>query len=252
MTAAVAGAACSRPSDAREPVPPVYGYEVVEVYPHDPAAFCQGLTIEDGVLYEGTGRYGQSSLRKVDLKTGKVLSIFRLNPKLFGEGIAISGDTIVQLTWQNRVGFVFDKQSLKHQQSFRYTGEGWGITYDGKQLIISDGSATLRLLDPKTFKVVKRITVRDRGKQVEHLNELEYVEGEIFANVWGSDHLVRIEPETGKVVGWIDLRGLLKWQERPGAEAVLNGIAYDQKTKRLFVTGKLWPKLFEIRLVPPR
>ena len=243
-------ALCGR-SAAQEPAPPIWGFEVVGTYPHDRNAYCQGLFFENGSLYEGTGRYRQSSLRKVDLTSGKVLQAVRLSPKLFGEGVTALGDSIVQLTWRSQTGIVFDKKTLKHRGTFRYQGEGWGITTDGRHLFMSDGSAVLRVLDPATFQVVRRITVTSQGRQVEKLNELEYVEGEIYANVWGSDYIARISPETGKLLGWIKLTGLLKRWERLDPEAVLNGIAYDAKGKRLFVTGKLWPKLFEIRLVAP-
>ncbi len=229
---------------------PVFGYEVVNVYPHDPDAFSQGLAFADGFLYEGTGRYRRSSLRQVDLESGKVVKHAPLEPRLFGEGITIWGDRIVQLTWRSRVGFVYDRHSFKRLGQFHYRGEGWGITHDGRRLVLSDGSATLRFLDPKTFRVVDTVTVRDGNRRVDQLNELEYVEGEIYANVWGSERIARISPADGRVVGWIDLAGLLKPAERTNVDAVLNGIAYDPKAKRLFVTGKLWPKLFEIRLVP--
>jgi len=233
----------------REEPPPVYGYEVVNTFPHDPNAFCQGLAFADGVLYEGTGRYRQSTLRKVDLKTGRVLQFARLTPNFFGEGIALHGDRIVQLTWRSGVGLVYDKTTFRRQATFRYRGEGWGITSDGKRLIISNGSSTLAFLDPKTFRVVGQLAVRSQGRPVANLNELEYVEGEIYANVWGEDYIARISPESGEVVGWIDLRGLLNPHERADPDAVLNGIAYDPEQKRLFVTGKLWPKLFEIKVV---
>ena len=230
--------------------PPIYGYQVVNVYPHDPGAFCQGLTIAGGVLYEGTGKYRRSSLRRVDLKSGKVLQMLRLAPRLFGEGIAVWNDRIIQLTWRSGIGFVYDKQSFKRQGSFRYAGEGWGLTEDGEHLIISDGSPVLRCLDPKTFKVVKTIKVHSRGVPVSGLNELEYVQDEIYANVWPTDYIARISPKTGEILGWIDLSGLLEPHRRVSQNAVLNGIAFDKKEKRLFVTGKYWPKLFEIRLVP--
>lgn len=249
---AVFGWALATRANKRVPSPPVYGYEIVNTYPHDPEAFCQGLIFEDGVLYESTGRYGRSSLRRVDLESGKVLKKYSLNEKLFGEGIAISGDQIIQLTWRSGVGIVYEKASLEPQSVFRYRGEGWGITTDGQRLLMSDGSATLRGLDPKTFRVLDTLTVRSAGVPVRWLNELEFVEGEIYANVYGSDRIARISPKTGEVLGWIDLAGLLKRRERPSSEAVLNGIAYDPEAKRLFVTGKLWPKLFEIRVVSKR
>ena len=232
--------------------PPIYGYQIVNTYPHDRKAFCQGLAIEGDVLYEGTGRYGKTTLRRIDLNSGKILKSIRLNAKYFGEGITVWGDSIVQLTWKEQLGFIFDKETLKYRGSFRYAGEGWGVTHDGQHLIISDGSDTLRLLDPRTYRVVRQLTVHDRGVRVDKLNELEYVEGEIFANVWDSDFVLRISPETGQITGRIDLSGLLTSRERRGAEAVLNGIAYDAEKKRLFVTGKFWPKLFEIRLVAKR
>jgi len=228
---------------------PVWRYEVVNAFPHDPRAFCQGLAVEGEVLFEGTGRYGQSSLRRVDLKTGRVLQIVRLSPKVFGEGVALVDDRIVQLTWQRHVGLVFDKQTFARQTTFRYGGEGWGITYDGTHLIMSDGSDTLRLIDPQTYQLARTLKVRNQGARVLRLNELEYVESEILANIWHSDYVARISPADGQVLGWIDLRGLLPANQRRDNEAVLNGIAYEPQHKRLFVTGKLWPKLFEIRLV---
>jgi glutamine cyclotransferase len=239
-------------AEQSDEAPPVYGYEIVNTYPHDPAAFSQGLVFRDGFLYEGTGRYGQSSLRQVDLESGRVLKFTSLSPRLFGEGITFSGDDLVQLTWRSGIGFVYDGQSFGRRGVFRYTGEGWGITTVGDRLVMSDGSANLRFLDPKTYRVVKTVAVRSQGKPVNQLNELENVEGEIYANVWGSDRIARISPETGQVLGWIDLAGLLPLHERVSRDAVLNGIAYDAEGKRLFVTGKLWPKLFEIRLVRKR
>ncbi len=235
---------------SRDPPPPTYGYKVVNTYPHKSDAFCQGLAFADGHLYEGTGMYGRSSLRQVDLKTGNVLKSVALSRNLFGEGIAVWGDRIVQLTWKSRIGFVYDRKTFKVLGRFTYSGEGWGITHDGKRLIVSDGSSTLRFLDPQTFQVVRRLQVHSRETPVKNLNELEYVGGEIFANVWGKDRIARIDPETGKVVGWIDLSGLRPKTNRFASdELVLNGIAYDEKDRRLFVTGKNWPKLYEIRLV---
>ncbi len=230
----------------------VQGYEVVQIYPHDAGAFSQGLVIENGDLYEGTGLYGESTLRQVDLKTGKVLKDYKLNPQVFGEGIAFVDDTIVQLTWRRQIAIVYDRKTLKPQRSFPYRGEGWGLTYDGTHLIMSDGTSRLRFLNPKTFRVVKRLRVSDGDREINRLNELEYVGGEIFANVWHSDRVARISPKTGEVLGWIDLSGLLKPGEVDNEEAVLNGIAYDAKTKKLYVTGKNWPKLFEIRLTKNR
>ena len=227
---------------------PVYGYRVIHEYPHDPAAFTQGLAWAGGFLYEGTGLEGRSSLRKVDLKTGKALKIRRLPDEYFGEGITLCRGRLVQLTWRSRVGFVYDPD-LRQTGRFTYSGEGWGIACDGTRLVMSDGTATLRRLDARTFKPVGQVTVTDRGRPVFRLNELEFVRGELFANVWGTDSIARIDPESGRVLGWIDLRGL---SGRLGAGAeidVLNGIAYDGRGDRLFVTGKFWPKLFEIRLV---
>ena len=228
---------------------PVAGYRVVKVYPHDRMAFTQGLQYVDGVLYEGTGQNGQSGIRKVELETGKVLQHQPLDAKYFGEGITVWQNTIVQITWQSEIGFVYDKVSFKQLKSFSYTGEGWGLTHDGTRLIMSDGTAYLRFLDPATFKETGRVLVKDNGVAISKLNELEFVKGEIVANVWMTKRLVRISPKTGEVLGWIDLTGLLDPRDEIGTD-VLNGIAYDAKGDRLFVTGKLWPKLFEIKLVP--
>jgi len=227
---------------------PVYGYRILHAYPHDPKAFTQGLAYQDGFLYEGTGEYGSSSLRRVELKTGKILQTHSLPPDYFGEGITIYQDKIIQLTWQSNVGFVYDKTSFKLLRTFIYPTEGWGITYDGSRLIMSDGTSVLHFLDPETFQETGSVQVRDGNSIINRLNELEYVRGEIYANVWQSDRIARISPLTGRVVGWIDLRELLptKWLSRP--IDVLNGIAYDSKNRRLFVTGKLWPKLFEIEV----
>jgi glutaminyl-peptide cyclotransferase len=227
---------------------PVAGYRVVKVYPHDRQAFTQGLQYVDGVLFEGTGQHGQSGIRRVKLETGEVLQQQPLDSKYFGEGITVWRDTIVQLTWQSETGFVYDKSSFKQTRSFNYTGEGWGLTHDGTRLIMSDGSAVIRFLDPATFKEAGRITVKDNGVAIKNLNELEFVNGEILANIWQTTRIARISPKTGDVVGWIDLAGLLDPREAVGTD-VLNGIAYDAKGDRLFVTGKWWPKLFEIKFV---
>lgn len=229
---------------------PVFGYEVVNTYPHDRGAFTQGLVIHDGILYEGTGIKGRSSLRKVDLETGKVLKEHGIPGAYFGEGIAIDGGRIVQLTWQSHKGFVYDRNTFKLIKTFDYPTEGWGITYDRRDFIMSDGSATLYFLDPGSFGEVGRLEVYDDKGPVTRLNELEYVKGEIFANVWGSDRIARIDPRTGRVTGWIDLSGLLGAADRETPVDVLNGIAYDDETGRFFVTGKLWPKIFEIKIVP--
>lgn len=228
----------------------VFGYEIVKTYPHDPDAFTQGLFIRDGLLYEGTGIKGRSSLRKVDMETGKVLEERKLPGVYFGEGIATDGKRIVQLTWQSHKGFVYDKDTFRLIKKFSYPTEGWGITYDGRSFIMSDGSATLYYLDPETFKEIGRLEVYDREGPVVRLNELEYVKGEIFANVWGEDRVARIDSGTGRVTGWIDLRGLLEEEDRKRRVDVLNGIAYDSETGKFYVTGKLWPKLFEIKITP--
>jgi glutamine cyclotransferase len=228
---------------------PVHTYKIKKTYPHDRSAFTQGLSYGDGVFYESTGLRGRSSLRRVEVETGAVLQQTSLLPEYFGEGIAVLGDRIYQLTWTSGVGFVYDKKTLALLQEFRYGIEGWGMTHDGKSLIVSDGSPRLYYWDPKTFQEVKRLTVRDGGKPVANLNELEIVEGEIYANVWQTDRIARVSSATGEVLGWIDLGGLLAAPDREGSEDVLNGIAYDAQQKRLFVTGKLWPKVFEIEVV---
>ncbi len=230
---------------------PVYSYNIVNTYPHDPDAFTQGLVLDDGVLYEGTGLHGQSSLRRVELETGDILQIRELSDQFFGEGIAIYGDRIIQLTWQSNIGFVYDKDSFELLQEFTYSTEGWGITHDGTRLIMSDGTSTLHFLDPDTFEEIGQVEVFDDNGPVTRLNELEYVKGEIYANVWQTDRIARIAPDTGRVVGWANLEGLLSAEDRSEPVDVLNGIAYDAQTDRLFVTGKLWPKLFEIELTSP-
>lgn len=232
--------------------PRSYTYRVINSYPHDHGAFTQGLVYDRGFLYEGTGLYGRSSIRQVVLETGEVTRIKPLESRYFGEGITIFGNRIIQLTWVARIGFVYDKERFERLRSFNYSSEGWGITHDGRRLIVSDGTPTLYFRDPDTFEEVGRLEVRDEFGPVSRLNELEYVEGEIFANVWGLDLIARIDPESGRVAGWIDLAWLLPGRERLDADATLNGIAYDGEGKRLFVTGKRWPKLFEIEVVPRR
>lgn len=223
-------------------------YQIVKTYPHDREAFTQGLEYRDGFLYEGTGLHGRSTLRKVKLETGVVLQKLSLPSQYFGEGISVVGDRIVQLTWQSEVGFVWGLHDFKLQNKFTYRGEGWGLTTDGKNLYFSDGTDEIRVLDGKTLAETRRIRVRENGRPLKDLNELEWVEGEILANVWQTDRIVKINPLDGRVTGSIDLSGILPWHERAGTD-VLNGIAYDAAGKRLFVTGKLWPKLFEIKLV---
>lgn len=231
---------------------PVYTYRVVKAYPHDPEAFTQGLVYHDGLLYEGTGLRGKSSLRRVELETGKVLQIHPLNGRYFGEGITLWQNRIIQLTWTSKIGFVYNSETFETLREFSYRTEGWGITHDGKRLIMSDGTDTLYFLDPDTFEEIGSIQVRYQDKPIANLNELEYINGEIFANVWQTDFIARISPETGRVLSWIDLTGLLDSKlgsSLYGSEDVLNGIAYDELGDRLFVTGKLWSKLFEIKLV---
>jgi glutaminyl-peptide cyclotransferase len=230
---------------------PVYTYEVVHTYPHDPHAFTEGLLYLDGVLYESTGLEKQSSIRKVELETGKVLQQIPIAPQYFGEGLVVWKQRLISLTWKSHVGFVFDLATLKLRSQFHYEGEGWALTQDGKQLIMSDGTSDLRLLDPQTLKETGRIHVSFDGRQVDSVNELEWVKGEIYANVWQTNWLLRIDPATGHVLGLVDLSGLLPDSYRvPGETDVLNGIAYDAEHDRLFVTGKNWPKLFEIRVKP--
>ncbi len=223
-----------------------YTYEVVNTYPHDSAAFTQGLVFYQGALYESTGLNGASSLRKVELETGRVLKKLDIPAQYFAEGLVLFNGRLLQLTWQNQIGFVYDQESFQQLNTFHYTGEGWGFAHDGHSLILSDGTSQIRFLDPNNFQVQRSINVTDRGRDVVRLNELEYVNGEIFANIWFTDRIARINPQTGAVNGWIDLAGLLSPQD--SSADVLNGIAYDAATNRLFVTGKLWPKLFEIRL----
>ncbi len=251
LLAALAGAALACLAPPAPAATPVQGFKVVRSYPHDPDAFTQGLFFHDGFLFEGTGLRGRSSIRKVELETGRVLQGVELPPEVFGEGITRWGDRLVGITWQEQTAFVLDLKTFKLWRKFSYPGEGWGITHNERELVMSDGSAELRFLDPLTFKELRRVKVTADGRPVTQLNELEWVEGEILANVWQTDRIARIDPKTGRVTGWIDLTGLLPDGQRPHPDAVLNGIAYDAKAKRLFVTGKLWPKLFEIQLVKP-
>jgi glutamine cyclotransferase len=229
---------------------PVYGYKVVKVYPHDPEAFTQGLVFHQGVLYEGTGLLGKSTLRKVDLETGRIRKLVQLPDQYFGEGITLWEDKIIQLTWRSGIGLVYDRETFRLIKKFNFFSEGWGITQDGKHLIMSDGTSFLYFWDPQSFKEVRRIQVHDQGIPINRLNELEYIKGEIFANVYLTDRIVRISPETGRVTGWIDLQGLLPARDHFQKVDVLNGIAYDPGKDRILVTGKYWPNLFEIQLVP--
>ena len=238
------------PIHAERPV--TYTYQIVQTFPHDPSAFTQGLVYRDGFLYEGTGLRGRSSLREVRLETGEVVQRVDLAPEFFGEGIALLKNEVLQLTWQSQTGFVYNLSDFHLLRRFSYTGEGWGLTTNGNrnELFMSDGTAEIRVLDGSTLSEKRRFTVRDGDAPIDQLNELEFVEGEIFANVWQTDRIARISPQSGEVVGWIDLTGLLSPIYRLEPGAVLNGIAYDSTRKRLFVTGKLWPNVFEIRLVP--
>jgi glutamine cyclotransferase len=236
------------PAQAAEPKR--FTYEIVATYPHDPNAFTQGLFFAHGKLYEGTGLVGRSTLREVDLKSGKVLRKIDLPPHVFGEGVALHGDEIVTITWKDGAGSVFDRKSFRKTRGFAYAGEGWGITSDGARLIMSDGTDALRFFDPATLAETSRVAVTLNGKPLTRLNELEFIDGAVFANVWQTNAIVRIDPKTGAVTAVADMRGLReKLGDAPGAD-VLNGIAWDPKTRRLFVTGKNWPKLFEVRLVP--
>jgi len=232
-------------------VVPLYTYKIVNTYPHDRNAFTQGLVTEDGILYEGTGLHGQSTLRKVELETGEILRILTLPAQFFGEGVTIYGNKLIQLTWQSHVGFIYDKETFELLQEFNYSTEGWGITHDGKRLIMSDGTSTLHFLDPETFQEIGQIEVYDRNGRVTKLNELEYVQGEIYANIWKTDRVARIAPLTGQVMGWIELENILSPEDGNHRVDALNGIAYDATNDRLFVTGKFWPKIFEIEIASP-
>lgn len=233
------------------PAPSVrlYAYRVLKTYPHDPKAFTQGLVFDNGRLFESTGLRGQSSLREVDLETGEVKRKIDVAPVYFAEGLAMIGDRLFQLTWQEQTGLVYEKDTFKQIATWSYPTEGWGLAYDGQSLVMSDGSAQLRFLKPDDFSVTRAITVTFNGSPVERLNELEVVDGEIWANVWQTDQILRVDAASGMVTGVIDLTGLLSEADRVNGVDVLNGIAYDPAQKRLFVTGKLWPKLFEIELI---
>jgi glutamine cyclotransferase len=235
---------------------PMYTYDIVKAYPHDPAAFTQGLVFHNGVLYEGTGGKGtdsfKSSIRKVEIETGKVLQKHELGPQYFGEGISIIGDQIYQLTWREHTAFVYSLADLKPQKEFKYSGEGWGLATDGTMLFMSDGTHVIRVVDPATFETKRTIVVNDeKGSPVMQLNELEWVNGEIWANIWQSGKIVRIDPANGKLLGRVDFENLVKQEQADNDEAdVLNGIAYDPASDRLFITGKLWKRLFEVKIKP--
>jgi glutamine cyclotransferase len=241
---------------------PVYGYEIVNTFPHDPKAFTQGLLFHNGYLYESTGQEGASSVRKVEIETGKVLQKFDLPNDNFGEGIALHNGQIYQLTWRNKMGRVFDVNDFKLIREFTYQGDGWGLTSDGTHLFMTDGTHVMRVMDPENFRSVRMIAVmREDGKPLMQLNELEYVKGEIWANIWHSEqpdilgkpnHIARIDPANGKILGWINLDGISPDDVKRSDENTLNGIAYDSQNDRIFVTGKNWRKLFEIKLTPPK
>lgn len=239
------------PSPSADPsaTAPVYTYKIINVFPHDRFAYTQGLAYDGGILYEGTGLNGKSSLRKVDLTSGKVLQIYQLPSQYWGEGITIYKGKIIQLTWKSHTGFIYDINNFELLQDFTYPTEGWGITALGDSLVMSDGTASLYFLDPDTLKTVKKIEVHDKQGPLGHINELENVNGKIFANIWGTDMIAIIDPASGNVSGWIDLTGLLATQSAANDAEVLNGIAFDGASVRLYVTGKLWPSLFEIELI---
>jgi glutamine cyclotransferase len=230
--------------------PPTYTYSVISQWPHDTSAFTEGLVYDQGTLWESTGLNGASSLRKVDLQTGQVLEEYALPGQYFGEGLTLFGGKLIQLTWQTQIGFVYDPGCFCPVGTFTYDGEGWGLTHDDHSLIMSDGTEQIRFLDPQTFAVTQTISVFDHGQPLRNINELEYINGEIYANIWQTDRIVRIDPASGAILGWIDLTGLLPIADRGPTTDVLNGIAYDDATGRLFVTGKDWPELFQIALVP--
>ncbi len=230
------------------PTAPVqYSYIIVKTYPHDNLAFTEGLLFDGSDLYESTGKLGNSSLRRVDLSSGEVEKQVNLSDTLFGEGLAIVNDSLVQLTWQNRIGFVYDKETFALLNTFSYQSEGWGLTFDGKTLVMSDGSANLYYLDPITYQTVSQITVKNGNSTVTNINELEYVNGDIYANIWHTQTIVIINPQNGYIKGWIDLTGIY---QPHSSEDVLNGIAYDKSSDRLLITGKYWPNLYEIIIVP--
>lgn len=231
---------------------PVWGFTIVATYPHDRRAFTQGLLYLDGELYESTGQIGSSTIRRVRLEDGRVMQSVDIPQGLFGEGLVNWGDQLINITWQDGVGYRWDRRTLRRLGQWRYRGEGWGLTQNGRAIIMSDGTPELRFLDPVTLQERRRITVTDAGVPVARLNEIEWVNGEVFANIWMTAMIARINPDTGQVTGWIDLTSLASQIPSWRNDDVLNGIAYDQAGDRLFVTGKNWPNLYEIDLVPPR
>jgi len=228
---------------------PVWKVKVVASYPHDSTAYTQGLIIEDGKMFEGTGKYGSSSLREIELQTGKVLRSIQLSTQYFGEGITVLDGKIFQLTWKNNICLTYDLNTFRFKEHFRYLYEGWGLTDNGTELIVSDGSSDIRFVDPNTFTELRKISVKEGNDRIKNLNELEYVSGEIWANVWYDDRIARISPANGQLLGWIDVSTAYPQLQRPDRDNVLNGIAFDEKTKKIYVTGKNWPKLFEIEIV---
>ena len=234
---------------AREPSPRVLKIKVVNRFPHDPTAYCQGLVFHDGALLESTGKNGESTLRQVELSTGRILKKVTLDRRYFGEGITVFDKKIFQLTWKSQKAFVYDLDSFSYLKTHRLSGQGWGLTNDGENLIVSDGTPTLKFIDPESFQVVKKISVSSRGRLIKNINELEFIDGEIWANVWFEDIILRISPKNGSVNSVVNLKGLWPSRLRPDRDAVLNGIAFDAETRRLFVTGKNWPRLFEIKVL---
>ena len=257
LTVTLAGVlACSESSTAKQTPTvatiesvPVYSYQVINTWPHDTQAYTQGLAFHDGNLFESTGLRGSSSLRRVELETGKVKKKVDVRREYFAEGMTIFKDKIFQLTWQEQTGFVYDLKKLEREGEFTYEGQGWGLTHDNQSLIMSDGTNRIRFLDPVTFKLQRTISVYDNGHALMEINELEYIKGEIYANIWKTNRIVRIDPATGGINAWIDMTGLHHEGDDPDSENCLNGIAYDTASDRLFVTGKRWPNVFEIRLV---
>jgi glutaminyl-peptide cyclotransferase len=251
IAVALAAAALWGATGFEYPLPQEYGYRVLNVYPHDPAAFTEGLEYRNGYLYESTGLVGQSSLRRVELQTGQTIQEIAVPPPYFGEGITVLNQRIVQMTWQSQIGFIYNQSTFTMQSTFNYPGQGWGLANDGKRIFMSDGTSQIRVWDATTLAETQRITVHDGIHPVTMVNELEAVNGVIYANIWMTNSVAIISPADGLVVGWIDLAGLLTPEEYAQAD-VLNGIAYDAAGNRLFFTGKLWPKLFHLQLVPKR
>ena len=229
--------------------PPTDSFQILNRWPHDPTAYTEGLLYADGAFFESTGLNGASSVRKVDAETGQVIESLSLDPAYFGEGLTLFSGKLIQLTWKSQIGFVYDLQCFCLTRTFTYDGEGWGLTHDDHLLIMSDGTENIRFLDPETFTVVRTISVFDHDQPLRNINELEYINGEIYANIWQTDRIVRIDPASGAILGWIDLTGLLPDADRSPSVNELNGIAYDDATDRLFVTGKNWPEIFQIALI---